>query len=83
MRLETFGTTPQGRKMVAAIVTKDGAQLSADKPVFLIQAGIHSGEIDGKDAGLMLIRDICFKRPRRSDRQGQHRVRAGVQRRRA
>ncbi|HEX5006384.1 MAG TPA: M14 family metallopeptidase [Hyphomonadaceae bacterium] len=61
VRLETFGTTPQGRKLVAAVVTKDGAQLNADKPVFLIQAGIHSGEIDGKDAALMLIRDICFK----------------------
>lgn len=61
VRLETFGTTPQGRKMVAAIVSKDGAKLSPDKPLFLIQAGIHSGEIDGKDAGLMLIRDICFR----------------------
>ena len=61
VRLEMFGTTPQGRKMVAAIVSKDGGRLSPDKPLFLIQAGIHSGEIDGKDAGLMLIRDICFR----------------------
>jgi len=28
------------------------------KPILLAQAGIHSGEIDGKDAGLMLLRDI-------------------------
>ena len=61
VRLESFGTTPQGRKMVAAIASKDGGNFSADKPLFLIQAGIHSGEIDGKDAGLMLIRDICFR----------------------
>src|SRR5690349_17457236 len=61
VRLETFGTTPQGRKLVAAILSKDGAKLNSDKPLFLIQAGIHPGEIDGKDAGLMLIRDICFK----------------------
>jgi murein tripeptide amidase MpaA len=61
VRLETFGTTPQGRKLVAAIVSKDGAKLDPAKPVFLIQAGIHSGEIDGKDATFMLIRDICFK----------------------
>ncbi len=60
MRLETFATTPQGRKLVAAIVSKDGTTLNKAKPVFLIQAGIHSGEIDGKDAGLMLLRDICF-----------------------
>jgi murein tripeptide amidase MpaA len=61
VRLETFGTTPQGRSMIAAVVSKDGRRLSRDKPLFLIQAGIHSGEIDGKDAGLMLIRDICFR----------------------
>src|SRR5262245_43326643 len=61
VRVENFGTTPQGRKLVAAVVTKDGAQLNPEKPVFLIQAGIHPGEIDGKDAAFMLIRDICFK----------------------
>jgi murein tripeptide amidase MpaA len=58
--METFATTPQGRKLQAVIVSKDGATLNKSKPLFLIQAGIHSGEIDGKDAGLMLIRDICF-----------------------
>ena len=29
------------------------------RPTLLAQAGIHSGEIDGKDAGLMLLRDIA------------------------
>ena len=61
VRIETIGTTPQGRKLVAVILSKDGATFQPSKPVFLIQAGIHSGEIDGKDAMLMLIRDICFK----------------------
>jgi murein tripeptide amidase MpaA len=61
MRIEHFGTTPQGREMVAAILTKDGAELQNAKPVILVQAGIHSGEIDGKDAMLMLIRDMLFK----------------------
>jgi len=28
--------------------------------VLLVQAGIHPGEIDGKDAGMMLLRDIAF-----------------------
>jgi zinc carboxypeptidase len=60
VRMESFATTPQGRKLQAVIVSKDGAALSRTKPLFLIQAGIHSGEIDGKDAGMMLIRDICF-----------------------
>ncbi len=30
------------------------------KPTLLVQCGIHSGEIDGKDAGMMLLRDIAF-----------------------
>ena len=29
------------------------------KPLVVFQAGIHSGEIDGLDAGMMLIRDLC------------------------
>ena len=57
LKLEIFGTTPQGRKMFAVIARRPGA---ARKPVLLAQAGIHSGEIDGKDAGLMLLRDIAF-----------------------
>lgn len=61
MRFETIGVTPEGRKLVAVVLTKDGEQFQQAKPVFLIQAGIHSGEIDGKDAMLMLIRDMLFK----------------------
>jgi hypothetical protein len=60
MRIEQIGTTPEGRALVAVILTKDGATFQPAKPVFLIQAGIHSGEIDGKDAMLMLMRDMLF-----------------------
>lgn len=58
LKLEVFGMTPQGREMFAIIARKAGA---ARKPVLLAQAGIHAGEIDGKDAGLMLLRDIAFR----------------------
>ncbi|MBV7538315.1 M14 family metallopeptidase [Duganella sp. sic0402] len=51
-----FGKSYQGRDLVYALVRKPGG----NKPVVMIQAGIHSGEIDGKDAGLMLLRDIAF-----------------------
>ncbi|TRW15112.1 M14 family metallopeptidase [Glacieibacterium frigidum] len=61
IRVEVFGKTPQGRDMLAVIVSKDGATLDPAKPVLLAQGGIHSGEIDGKDAGLMLLRDIALK----------------------
>ena len=61
VRMKNMGVTPQGRELKAVIISKDTGALAASKPVFLVQAGIHSGEIDGKDAMLMLIRDICFK----------------------
>ena len=63
LRIETFGRTPQGRDLYAVVAAKPGP---ARKPVVLAQAGIHSGEIDGKDAGLMLLRDIALR--------GKHRL---------
>ena len=45
------------------VISSEGAKtpeqlINNGKPTLLVQAGIHSGEIDGKDAGLMLLRDI-------------------------
>jgi murein tripeptide amidase MpaA len=60
IRIEQFGVSPQGRPIYAVIASKDGAKLDPKKPVLLAQAGIHPGEIDGKDAGMMLLRDIAF-----------------------
>ncbi len=60
----TFGKTPQGRDLPLLVADRN-RQFSPDrirrqdKVVLLIQAGIHSGESDGKDAGLMLLRDIA------------------------
>jgi hypothetical protein len=34
---------------------------ASGKPILLAQAGIHAGEIDGKDAGLMLLRDMTVR----------------------
>ncbi|HEV7775757.1 MAG TPA: M14 family metallopeptidase [Luteibacter sp.] len=64
LHVETFGTTPEGRPMVVVVAARDGdftpaAARKAGKPVVLLQAGIHPGEIEGKDAGLMLLRDIA------------------------
>jgi murein tripeptide amidase MpaA len=58
LRIETFGRTPQGRDLYAVVASRPGP---SRKPVVLAQAGIHSGEIDGKDAGLMLLRDIALR----------------------
>jgi hypothetical protein len=53
--MQEFGRTAQGRPLYAVLARKG----PAGKPVLLAQAGIHSGEIDGKDAGLMLLRDLA------------------------
>lgn len=60
IRIEQFGLSPEGRPIYAVIASKDGATFDPAKPVLLAQAGIHPGEIDGKDAGMMLLRDIAF-----------------------
>lgn len=41
------------------------AARKAGKAVIFIQAGIHAGEIDGKDAGLALLRDIAVTKTRK------------------
>ena len=63
VRCITFGTTPEGRPMKALVVSTSGALTAAqarqrDLPVVLIQGGIHAGEIDGKDAGFLALREI-------------------------
>lgn len=62
VRCEDFGTTPEGRPMKLMVVSKAGAftpQAARDLqlPVTLIQGGIHAGEIDGKDAGFLALRE--------------------------
>ncbi|MGS0682219.1 M14 family metallopeptidase [Shewanella sp. 125m-7] len=61
----SIGQSPQGREIWMIVASKEGADDAAslssnNKPTLLVQAGIHSGEIDGKDAGMMLLRDIVF-----------------------
>jgi Zinc carboxypeptidase len=64
IHLERFGTTGQGRAMMAVVASGSGlftpeAARAAQLPVVLVQAGIHSGEIEGKDAGFALLRDFA------------------------
>jgi len=65
VKYQSFGVSPQGRELPLLVVNKNGHFSAAEvrntnQVVFYIQAGIHSGEIDGKDAGLMLIRDLVI-----------------------
>lgn len=62
-----FGTSPQGRALPLLIVDKnhnfDPVKVrKSGNLVLLIQACIHAGEPDGKDAGLMLIRDLVINK---------------------
>lgn len=63
LEMVPIGTSPEGRELWMVIASADRAftpeaLAETGKPVLLAQAGIHSGEIDGKDAGLMLLRDL-------------------------
>ncbi|WP_407351776.1 M14 family metallopeptidase [Luteimonas sp. R10] len=61
VRCFDFGTSPEGRPMKALAVSRSGALTPGDArerglPVVLMQGGIHAGEIDGKDAGFLALR---------------------------
>nr|WP_246029099.1 M14 family metallopeptidase [Parashewanella tropica] len=59
----SLGKSPQGRDIWMIVASKEGVNAPKalhhhGKPTVLVQAGIHAGEIDGKDAGMMLLRDM-------------------------
>lgn len=66
LRMISIGKSDEGRDVWMVIASKDRAFTpealrKSNKVTLLAQAGIHSGEIDGKDAGLMLLRDITVR----------------------
>lgn len=71
VQMTSFGVTPQGRDMKLLVVSQEGAftpeaARRTGKTILMIQNGIHSGEIDGKDATLALLRDIVITKERAS-----------------
>ena len=66
LKMTSLGKSPEGRDLWAVVASKEGvgtpAELAATgRPTLFVQAGIHSGEIDGKDAGMMLLRDMTVR----------------------
>lgn len=64
VKLLTYGTSEQGRALPLLVVSRDraftpAAARATGKPIVLVQNGIHSGEIEGKDASLALVRDMA------------------------
>ena len=64
-RMSSFGISPQGRDINCIVVSKDrlfsvDEVKSSGKPVVLFLSGIHSGEINGKDASMLLLRELLI-----------------------
>lgn len=60
-----FGRSSQGRPLKAVVLSSDGissaeAARASGKPILLIQAAIHPGENEGKDALMALARDLSI-----------------------
>lgn len=66
LKMISLGKTPQGRDIWMVIASKEGAFTpdalkKSGKPTLFWQCGIHPGEIDGKDAGMMMLRDMAVR----------------------
>ena len=64
-KMFTFGVSPQGRDLNYLVVSNSNEfspqQVhNSRKAIVLIQNGIHAGEIEGKDASMLLLRDILI-----------------------
>jgi hypothetical protein len=64
MYLGFYGSSGEGRALPFVVVSREKAftgrrARKVDKPIALIQNGIHAGEIDGKDASLILLRELA------------------------
>ncbi len=69
IRLDSFGQSGEGRALPLLIAAEGEtftpeAARRAGKAVVFVQACIHPGEPDGKDAGLALLRDIAITKTR-------------------
>lgn len=66
-RIETMGVSTEGKEIPLMILgnplPKSPADLKNDKRIVLyIQANIHAGEVEGKEAALMFARDLLLDR---------------------
>jgi hypothetical protein len=60
-----LATSSEGRMIPLVVVSREKVSRPSDlalygKPAVLVMANIHAGEVEGKEASLMLIRDIAF-----------------------
>ena len=67
VRILPLATSSEGRMVPLVVLSTDKVERPGDlatcgKPAVLIMANIHAGEVEGKEASLMLIRDIALGR---------------------
>ena len=67
--MQSYGTSPEGRDMPLLVVSRDRlftpeAARASDHAIIFVQNGIHAGECEGKDASLMLVRDMAVTKTR-------------------
>ncbi len=63
LAVTSIGTSPQGRDLPLLVLSSHGVRTAADSrrrglPVVLVMCGIHAGEVEGKEAALMLVRHL-------------------------
>lgn len=63
IRVETFGTSHEGRALPLVIAGPPGIVTPASAhasglPIVFVMANIHAGEVEGKEAAQMLLRDL-------------------------
>ena len=65
LALGSIGKTTEGRDIPYVIASRPGVSTPAEarrlgRPVIYVQANIHGGEVEGKDALLALVRDLAI-----------------------
>ena len=70
LKIISLGKSPEGRDLWMVVASRDKKFTPEElrksgKAIVFAQAGIHPGEIDGKDAGLMLLRDMTVRGTKR------------------
>jgi Zinc carboxypeptidase len=70
LKMISLGKSPEGRDIWLIVVSREKKFTPEElrktgKALIFAQAGIHPGEIDGKDAGLMLLRDMTVRGTKR------------------
>ena len=65
VRVGTLGFSPQGRRIPYVIAARPMVDSPGDahrtgKPILYVQGNIHAGEVEGKEAAQMLLRDLTL-----------------------